>query len=886
MCPSRVLFTLIAGALLAALPGHAAASPALTATTLSAFQQTGEAASLGMVSFDANAPDTHTQQSGQAINFNVDARAGNQLDVVVIAWSEEQSAVVNAFAHTLTGEPWRIASTQLDNLPLGRSNLQLMLRSNGRVVDRAFHWVDVQPAPQRPASISFNNAPATWQKEVDGEVALNVEGNLPDGADMLVLAWSDEQSSMVDAFAHTLTGEPWRITQSQLNQLPEGRNNIQLLLRLPGQDNVRANHWIDVEAAPAPDPGNGGGIQPGLTVSFNNAPGSYTVGSGQNINLALSGDMPEGGDIMALAWSDEQGGMVDAFAHAIGSGPWQISSTQLDQLPDGRVNLQMRLRVPNAEVQQTSHWINVSRPGNGDDDNGNGGDPGDDDDNGNGGDPGNGDDDNGDGDDNGNGDDNGDDDNGNGDDNGDGPGDLDPPDPNFIDRSSNGWTDFRAPSGARVIYVSNSQGNDNNDGLAENRPVRSLNRAYSLLRNGQPDQMLLRRGDRWSETFPRWEKSGQSRNARMVIGTYGEGNRPIVGHGGGSGNTFVHRGVRRHIAIVGIEFDGRGRNNNLRLIGEFHDLHIEDCYLHGAQDNINAHQFNSGRPSGFTIRRSIIAESRPSGGSHSQGIYLGYMDNITIEDNIFDRNGLGGGARATIFNHNVYTYECNDVTIRNNIFSHASSFGLKLSSNTTGGSRRVLVEDNLFFGSPNGMSAGYSGGAGYGSPHNFQDLTIRRNLFTRIGGAINVGGNPTNQSFAVYVSSINRGQVDQNWFVHKPFEAGHSPIQFYDDKPNRDVMVQRNVIFNWYWNEARHPAIRLGPSVQSRWNEVKLPANRYVDASREVSTYHGWIGRQATMNAFVTEARKQGRNFWRPAYEAKSVIAYIREGYTQLANYD
>ncbi|MEX0744868.1 MAG: right-handed parallel beta-helix repeat-containing protein, partial [Phycisphaeraceae bacterium] len=531
--------------------------------------------------------------------------------------------------------------------------------------------------------------------------------------------------------------------------------------------------------------------------------------------------------------------------------------------------------------QRANQWINVSGGSDdgddGDDDGDDGSDDGDDDGN----DDGDDDDGNGDG-----SDDGSDDDTDDGDDDGNNDGSLTPPDPNHVDRSGNGWTDLRAPSGARVVYVSNSSGNDNNDGLSEQQPVRSLSRAYNMLRNGHGDQMLLRRGDRWTEELPRWEKSGQSKSARMVVGAYGDGNRPVIGYGGGSQNIFVLRGVRRHIALVGLELDGRGRNNNIRMIGEFHDFLVEDCYIHGAQDNINAHQFNSGRPSGFAVRRSIIAESRPSGGSHSQGIYTGYIDGVLIEGNVFDRNGLGGGADATIFNHNMYSFQCNDITIRNNIFYHGSSFGLKLSSNATGGSRRVAVEDNLFFGNANGMSAGYSGGNGYGSPLNFVDLTIRRNLFTRIGRAITVGGNPTNQSFGVYVSSIDGGRIEQNYFVHKPFEAGHSPIQFYDDKPNRDVMVQSNVVFEWHWNESRHPAIRLGPDVQSRWNEIELEANRYIDPSREVSTYHGWIGRQATMEAYVAEARKQGRAFWRPAYEAKAVVDYIREGYTKVANYD
>lgn len=881
---SRVFFLLMTAVALGAMPGVAAANPSLTATTLAQFQQSAESASLGAVQF-SSPPASYVKESGQALNFSVDNPDAGQRDVLVVAWSDEQQAVVQAFSHTVTGSPWRIAPGQLDKLPEGRVNLQLMLRDNGQVIDRAYHWLAVEPPAPVAPSVSFSGAPASFEAGSASAIDLAVEGDVPDGADMLVLAWSDDEQRMVQAFAHTIADSSWRISASRLNELPEGRNNIQLVFRLPGTNNLRSDHWVEVEAAPAPQP------EPdqSVTLSFaEGTPATYSVGSGSHVHFDLSGPMPAGGSIMVLAWSDGEGRMVDAFAHRVNGEPWRINTSRLDQLPNGSNVIQARLRQPGQDVQEVTHRIEVAGTTDPDGGNGDGDGTTDPDDGTTDPDDGTTDPDDGttDPDDGTTDPDDGttdpDDDNNGGDDPGDG---NTPPNPNFVDRSSNGWTTFARTSDSRVIYVSQSRGNDSNNGLSENSPVRSLSRGHSLLRDGSSDHMLLRRGDKWTETFPRWEKSGRSKDHRMVIGAYGEGNRPIVGDGGGSGNNFSMRPVIRHVALVGLELNGRGRNNNVRLVGEFHDFLIEDCYIHGAKDNINAHEFNGGRPSGLAIRRSVIVDARPSGG-HAQGLYAGRVNGLLIEDCVWDGNGLGGGAEATIFNHNVYIFQCNDVTIRNNVFSNASSWGIKLSSNASGGSRRVLVEDNIVFANANGITVGYSGGAGYGSPLNFSDVTIRRNLLTSLGRSIIVGGNPTDQAFGIHVASLERGRIENNYVVHKTFKAGHSAVHFDNDRPNKDVMVQSNVVFNFQMNNDRWPAIRLGNGAQERWNQVELDANRYVDASRHVMNYHGWIGRPASHSAFVNEARKQRREFWRPAYEAKSVMAYIRAGYTLQADYD
>src|SRR4051812_31396451 len=100
-----------------------------------------------------------------------------------------------------------------------------------------------------------------------------------------------------------------------------------------------------------------------------------------------------------------------------------------------------------------------------------------------------------------------------------------------VSLDASGWTVIAPPADAKVIYVSSSQGSDSNTGLTPAAPVRSLAQASSLARNASGDQILLKRGDTWYESFGMWIKSGRSADEPMVIGAYGSGSRPTVASG-------------------------------------------------------------------------------------------------------------------------------------------------------------------------------------------------------------------------------------------------------------------------------------------------------------------------------------------------------------------
>src|SRR5690606_20018381 len=75
----------------------------------------------------------------------------------------------------------------------------------------------------------------------------------------------------------------------------------------------------------------------------------------------------------------------------------------------------------------------------------------------------------------------------------------------------------------RSFYISNSQGNDNNDGLSESNPIKTLAHASTLdLLPG--DKLLLKRGDVWvnQKLTPRGNGTSE---LPIIIAAYGNGDQ-------------------------------------------------------------------------------------------------------------------------------------------------------------------------------------------------------------------------------------------------------------------------------------------------------------------------------------------------------------------------
>ncbi len=527
----------------------------------------------------------------------------------------------------------------------------------------------------------------------------------------------------------------------------------------------------------------------------------------------------------------------------------------------------------------------------------------------------------------------------------------------------NGWTTFDLSVDSQVIYVSSSTGDDANDGLTPATAVATPERGFALTRSGFPDVLLLKRGDRWRDTAlnSRFHLGGRSANEKMIIASYGNSTRrPRLE----IKTNFINDNGREfsNVAVQGLAFISYKKQPNtpeydgtsggaVRFVGNARSRNIllEDNYVEYGEfivqsvDNIQLRRnviyrsYHAG-----TCRFNADGTRNPHGNSafRPSGMFMGSGTNTALlEGNVWDENGWNpdipvgpNGACATIFNHNVYLSDVKNVTVRNNLFLRASSIGLKVSGNSSGGVDGLRVDNNLFAEGEIGIAMG--GNSSETNTHN--NSVVSNNVFTDIART-----KPTTRAFTwgITVENNNNTVYENNYFVN-PLDARNGFSFGLGRDFNTDVTIRNNITHGYNralrvaskvgWdsvqiqNNTFFTQIGTGPLIthQGNFDDVSYSGNDYFsnytsssansdgwfdngfpflnigqwrtrsgetnaavstyspsDPGRNVDSYAAQLGIGSTLADFAREARKQSRFNYRPEYEADAVNAYIRQGY-------
>jgi hypothetical protein len=854
-----------------------------------------------------DAPAAYELGSGKSINLVATGDLAEDADVLVLAWSVEQSKMVDNFAFTLDGSTWTIPAGKLDALPEGKNEIQLIIRDDKRT--KLTHSLTVSaPAPVIP-ELSLPAGSSFIQGQATQAMPVQLDGDVPDGGTLVVQAWSSDQERMIPEIVHTLNSDQPVIAAEKLNLLPVGQNNVRVQLRMGGE--VLKQVSADVAVAPVPEPPKAqdpateqpASEDPAPTdpvatldpvVQFVDKPGTYTLGSSSAIGFDVQ-NLPEGGDVLVIAWSDAQGGLVDAFAHTLKAGPWQISAARMNKLPAGKVELQLIVRGGDSRPKVT-HRAQIIAPAadpttdpNTDPttDPTTNPSPGEDGssepttdpttdpitdpttDPTSGGDSGAG--------------------NESGSDGGSSGSDDTPvtaPDLSDFSSAPVGFTTLTKHADTRVIYVSNSQGKDTNDGLSESKPVKTLDRGMQLLRNGKPDWMLLKAGDVWEGQTLTVDKGGAGDDKPMVIGAYGDGPRPMIipAHGkDGVHNTnqFIRGLVLQGLHIYGatrdpgspkfIDRPGRVEGISMRINSSqgryITGLVIEDCIITHFDDNIlvvddwarNQGEGVAGRVQ-VTIRRNIVRYAT-STDSHSVGIYLEGTHDSVVEQNLIDHNGWAQTDDITIRNkrsHNIYAQRFNGpITLRHNILARAACAGLQLRA----------------------------GG------------TIEHNLFVRNATAFWTSINDSKALYNVVIESedmnpdvgdMKRGMGIEGWGMDRYEVIGNVVARSAGslERPGIDVtssvlVVKNNVVYDWADDRTGQSINAPGAQASGNLSQESFGGNEppFVDPTRNVDRYAGTIGLKPTLDAFLDAAASRPRGQWVEELAPDAVCRYIRNGF-------
>ena len=447
-----------------------------------------------------------------------------------------------------------------------------------------------------------------------------------------------------------------------------------------------------------------------------------------------------------------------------------------------------------------------------------------------------------------------------------------------------GMVEYKPQPDSQVIYVP-SRG--------------SIKAAYDKLRDGYPDFIVLQAGGVYDlHGSINWTKSGRSAAQPMVFTVQGEGARPRIRCKGGF--LVASGGEIKHVVFDGLhataarrdpddpDFNGGAEyENGISISTAAQGLVFQDVELSYFTFNMLFQDWKD--PGGalrirdVILRRCIIRDSYALGGNHSTGLFAVEVNNMLIEDTIFDHNGWNERVKGSLrigFNHNVYQTNCQNVVWQNNIFARDSYIGLKIRSDTKrGNTRNITIKDNLFLDAAMAVTIGDNDAGGPPSAHN---ITMTGNVSLRLGAEF--GG--ATYAKGMTVMKIDGLRVESNIFTDKGVPDASKYVQpaitFNGGTDIRNVLVKGNVV-RWpaigYFSGKEIDLIQKAGGVTHQGNLVNVSDGYFQDADRGFANYDKSIGGNGSPAGFLFKAVKQPRGAVDERYTAAAVIEYIRKGF-------
>lgn len=506
--------------------------------------------------------------------------------------------------------------------------------------------------------------------------------------------------------------------------------------------------------------------------------------------------------------------------------------------------------------------------------------------------------------------------------------------------NANGWTVFTPTTGTGscgnsssnytgtcIVYVSSSTGNDSTCAAqlpsvtspAAGQACATINQGISLLRPGaSADWLLLKAGD----TFVNQDFAGSgtgntppglcaqhgiSSTQPLLISSYGTGPRPIIeppqtdsyaigsvgGGGCGAGGD--------NIAIVSIEFYGytadpsnssyvSGGNTVTAalFLNPISWMLIEDCMFEFSSIVIEPGSTSSN----VSIRRSEILDNYSTTG-HSSGAYITAVNNLLIQENIFDNNGWNAtipGAGATVYNHNFYL-QC-DVNGGSGCNGPATIIG-NISSNAADGDQfrsGGTITDNTFIRDPYGFALG--------QPYSGVQTLVNNNVhIEQIDNTVNGGNGLSSDEISTFSTydgqafNLGTATYSGNIIVHSstPDTNGGG---IYIDPGQVGSVLENNIACNWKQDSGAPSGVLIWDAsgvstLTGNYQDVSdCDHNNYPSPDLTVGTYDTSLNTGScngntvgTTANFICKARQQSKANWSTALMADAFNTYIRAGF-------
>jgi hypothetical protein len=390
-----------------------------------------------------------------------------------------------------------------------------------------------------------------------------------------------------------------------------------------------------------------------------------------------------------------------------------------------------------------------------------------------------------------------------------------------------GYTVFTPSAGTNLVLVSSSLGSDSTcaavaastlsitsstqlssltTGNWTTYACATMSKAQSLLRNLNPDWMVLKRGDSWVGGFNQptndsWGKSGQNNNNLMLVTAGGTGARPLISQSGSANlycwETIANNG--QYMAFVGLHCDSA-----------IHDP--ASAFFQGA--TITADTV-AGNPGLNNINGGVGLPSQ---------LYTSasYSINGNGINNLTPNASISAGATSLTMNGNA-TYTATQMKIQ--IQTRNADAGVSM----TGLTNTLIVEDMQFDYGAFGSLGGGSVALGYPVVNWF----LRRNIFN---GATQNEANffmpanclaaysptcPSTGQITIEENASNFGAWNPNVWAYFATSLDHT---WYLHNPNVPIYIHGNSVFN---NAADGQYRDCGPAINNLFwkNSGALAAN-------------------------------------------------------------
>jgi hypothetical protein len=448
--------------------------------------------------------------------------------------------------------------------------------------------------------------------------------------------------------------------------------------------------------------------------------------------------------------------------------------------------------------------------------------------------------------------------------------------------TDNGFTVIKPSKDSKLIYVSNSKGNDKNTCLTEAAPCKTIAAGVKKMRNGYPDHLYLKRGDVWRDQSLSNLTSGRSSKEPAVISFYGNsGKRPKLEV---SATSNIHKKGIQFVHFIGLEisaykmdpknsaFTGTNRGNVV-MLGAKENLLFEDNVFNYVEVVIQS--WEGGTPKNLTFRRNIWTGSYYNKSSldrntRPSNMYIDGVDGITIEENVFDHGGWNASvpnAGANMFNHNIYiqhNVNGDKVALRRNIITRASSHGAQLRA---GG----LAEDNFFGRNAVGFLIGYGSEplkTGV-KAHAINNVISEGHSMVKGLDACK-GTNLCTPAVWGIEFNVN-GAAD--WQAHGNIVSLLSP----EDKQwstKYKSLVKKSL------PGLENPATKSSNNISWKWESTTQGTNqKYPAPDRTLADYNASLGGKKSFDAFMTVVLNRQPQTWDERYTATAINNYIRAGF-------